>query len=421
MTANVIVLGGGTGGTAVANRLRRLLPETAADITVIDQDSQHWYQPGLLFVPFGKKHVHGLARNRWDLLRPGVAWQKTAVEHVDTDASTVTLQDGGVIRYDVLVIATGARLLPEETEGLTGPGWNDNVFTFYTPEGAAGLARALSQFDAGRLVVNVVDMPIKCPVAPLEFCFLADAFFRNNYRRDRIDITYATPLDAAFTKPIAAERLAHLLSQKNIELATDFATGSVEADGRSGALSSYDGRTLPFDLAVVVPIHGGSEYIGRSPGLGDALDFVMTDPHTLQAKVAPNVFAMGDATDLATSKAGSVAHFESEIVAANVASLLRDQPLSATYDGHANCFIETGDGKALLIDFNNDVEPVPGHYPASIGLPLLRESRLAHLGKLAFEQLYWNAILPARPIPGISPTMPVAGKNLSLRHLKEST
>jgi sulfide:quinone oxidoreductase len=419
MAKNVVVLGGGTAGTAVANRLRRLLPAHEADITVIDQDSKHWYQPGLLFAPFGTKPVDRLQRNRWAQLLAGVGWQQAGVDHVDPAGSAVTLHDGGRIDYDVLVLATGARLLPDETEGLTGEGWGENVFTFYSPEGAAALNRRLRHVDCGRLVVNVADMPIKCPVAPLEFCFLADAYFRRRGIRDRIELVYATPLDAAFTKPIAASKLAGLLDRKGIELVTEFNTGNVDSDGERGKLTSYDGRDIPFDLAVVVPIHGGAEYVGRSPGLGDPLDFVMTDPETLQAKAAPNVFALGDATDLATSKAGSVAHFQSEVVAENIAHYLRDEPLDATYDGHANCFIETGGGKALLIDFNTEIEPVPGHYPTSIGLPLLRESRLNHLGKLAFEQIYWRVLLPGHSIPKISPAMPLAGKDLSALHRKD--
>ena len=419
MTANVVVLGGGTAGTAVANRLRRLLPESDADITVIDQDSRHWYQPGLLFVPFATTPVTHLQRNRWNLLLPGVAWQQAGVDHVDTDRDTVTLHDGGQVSYDVLVLATGARLLPAETEGLTGEGWGENVFTFYSPEGAAALSRRLRHFDSGHIVVNVADMPIKCPVAPLEFCFLADAYFRRRGIRDRVQLSYATPLDAAFTKPIAASRLAGLLDRKGIELVTEFNTGSVDSDGETGTLTSYDGRAIPFDLAVVVPIHGGADYIGRSAGLGDSLDFVMTDARTLQSKAAPNVFALGDTTDLATSKAGSVAHFQSEVLAENVVRYLRDEPLEASYDGHANCFIETGHGKALLIDFNTEIEPVPGHFPTRVGLPLLRESRLNHLGKLAFERIYWNVLLPGRSIPGIAATMPLAGKDLSVLHRKE--
>ena len=167
---------------------------------------------------------------------------------------------------------------------------------------------------------------------------------------------------------------------------------------------------MPFDLAVVVPLHGGAEYVGRSAGLGDELDFVPTDQHTLQSMAAPNVFAIGDATNVPASKAGSVTHFEGEVLVENIQRFLAGKPLSASFDGHANCFIETGFGKALLIDFNYDTEPVPGHYPAAVGLPLLKESRLNHLGKLMFQWFYWHALLPGRDIPGIGSDMPDHGK-----------
>ena len=326
------------------------------------------------------------------------------------------LQNGNALDYDVLVVATGAQLLPEETDGLTGPGWQRNVFTFYTPEGAEALRQALDGFDFGRLVVSFVDLPIKCPVAPLEFCFLADDYFRRRGIRHRVEITYVTPLDGAFTKPVASRQLGSLLAAKGIELVTDFSTGTVQAagePGRGGRLVSYDDREVPFDLAVIVPLHGGAGYVGRSPGLGDELDFVPVDPHTLQAKVKPNVFALGDATDVPASKAGSVAHFEGEVLAGNVRRFLAGEPLAASFDGHTNCFIETGGGRALLIDFNYDTEPLTGHYPGPFGLPLLRPSRLNHLGKLAFQPLYWHGLLPGRDIPGISPAMPARGKSRS--------
>jgi sulfide:quinone oxidoreductase len=326
----------------------------------------------------------------------------------------VHLEDGSVLGYDVLVVATGATLLPEETEGLTGPGWMDNVFTFYTPEGAAALEAALSRFDRGRVVVNVVDMPIKCPVAPLEFCFLADWYFRDRGIRDRVELTYATPLDGAFTKPVAAAHLGGMLAEKDIALVTDFNTG--EVDGPGGRLVAYDGRELEFDLAVVVPLHGGAGYVGRSPGLGDELNFVPTDEHTLQAKAAPNIFVIGDAANVPASKAGSVTHFEGDVLVENVGRHLEGEPLESGFDGHANCFIETGFHKALLIDFNYDTEPLPGHYPAKVGLPLLKESRLNHLGKLMFQWFYWHCLLPGRDIPGIGSSMPTAGKEPEERH-----
>jgi sulfide:quinone oxidoreductase len=267
----------------------------------------------------------------------------------------------------------------------------------------------MKTFRKGRLAIGFVEAPIKCPVAPLEFAFLADAYFRERGVRDDVEITYFTPLDGAFTKPIAAKRLAHLLAEKGIRVEAEFATG--EVDGEAGVLKSWDGREIPFDLMVVAPLHGGAEYVARSPGLGNALGFIPTDPRTLQSKVKPNVFAIGDATDLPTSKAGSVAHFEAEVLTPNIVRFLRGETLEPAFDGHANCFIETGHDKAILIDFNYETEPLPGHFPFAFGpLSLLEESRINHIGKMGFRWAYWNAILPGYDIPGIHPQMSMTGK-----------
>jgi len=408
MTRHVVILGGGTGGTLTANRLRRRFRHDDLMITVVDQDDRHVYQPGLLFVPFGLAHVEDIVRPRRRQLRGGIDFLEQPVERVDIADNTVHMGDGATLTYDVLVVATGATLAPEETEGLTGPGWMEKVFTFYSPTGAGALAAALDTFDGGRVVVNVVDMPIKCPVAPLEFCFLADWYFHERGMRDRVQLTYVTPLDGAFTKPVASQHLGGMLAERGIELVTEFNTG--EVDGAVGRLVSYDEREVPFDLAVIVPLHSGASYVGRSAGLGDELNFVSTDEHTLQAKAAPNIFVIGDAANVPASKAGSVTHFEGETLVENVARFLDGEPLVEGFDGHANCFIETGFHKALLIDFNYDHEPVPGHYPSTLGLPLLKESRLNHLGKLLFESVYWHGLLPGRDIPGIGALMPSAGK-----------
>jgi sulfide:quinone oxidoreductase len=404
----IVILGGGTGGTMTANRLRRQFDADEAEIHVVDRDDRHVYQPGLLFVPFGMAQLEEIVRPRRRQLRNGVQFHENDIASVSIERDEVLLEDGTVLPYDVLIVASGSRLQPEETDGLGGPGWNERVFTFYSPEGADQLCRALDRFDGGRLVVNLVDMPIKCPVAPLEFAFLADWYLRERGVRARTELVYSTPLDGAFTKPTASERLAGLLAEKEIELVTEFNAG--EVDGVGGKLASYDGRELDFDLLVTVPLHGGAAYVERSPGLGDALGFVPTDRATLQTPAAPNVFALGDATDLPTSKAGSVTHFEAEVLTENVARFFADEELDAGYDGHANCFIETGFHKALLIDFNYETEPLPGHFPTAVGLPLLRESRLNHLGKLMFQWFYWHALLPGREIPGMGPAMPSAGK-----------
>jgi sulfide:quinone oxidoreductase len=409
MTSRIVVLGAGTGGTTTANRLRRACGDDVA-ITVVDQDDRHVYQPGLLFVPFGLADPDELVRPRARQLLDGISFHESPIDTVTLDANTVTLTDGTVLPYDVLIVATGVRLLPDETEGMTGPGWMERVFTFYSLEGAAALHPALERFAGGRLVVNVVDMPIKCPVAPLEFAFLADWYFQERGIRELVELSFVTPLDAAFTKPVAAQRLAGLLREKGIELVTEFNAASV--DGAAGRLVSYDEREVPFDLLVTVPVHGGAEFVGRSPGLGDELDFVPTDPHTLQSQAAPNVFAIGDATNLPISKAGSVTHFEADVLVENVRRFLAGRPLDASYDGHANCFIETGFHKALLIDFNYDTEPLPGRFPGALGpLPLLKEAHVNHLGKLMFQWLYWHALLPGRDLPGVGSAMTLAGKS----------
>jgi sulfide:quinone oxidoreductase len=408
VTHRIVILGAGTGGTLTANRLRKAYSATDASITVVDQDDQHVYQPGLLFVPFGTAHAEDIVRPRGRQLHKGIDYRQCAIDRVDLDADTVHLVDGTELAYDVLVVATGATLLPEETEGLV---WSDRVHTFYSLDRAVALHEALESFEGGRVVVNVVDLPIKCPVAPLEFCFLADWYFHERGIRDRVQLTYVTPLDAAFTKPVAATTLGSMLEDRGIELVTEFNTGEVDDEG--GRLVSFDEREVPYDLAVVIPLHGGQSYVERSEGLGDPLNFVPTDPATLQTAARPNVFAIGDATTLPASKAGSVTHFEGEVLVENVQRFLAGEALDATYDGHANCFIETGFGKAMLIDFNYEQEPVPGHYPTGVGLPLLKESRMNHLGKLMFQTFYWHSLLPGRDIPGIGADMPTHGKHLT--------
>ncbi len=403
----VVILGGGTGGTMAANRLRKRFAAEQLEIHVVDRDDRHVYQPGLLFVPFGLAEPEKLVRSRRAQLRGKISFHESEVESVSLEGDEVRLNGGETLPYDVLVVATGAVLQPEETEGLV---WADNVHTFYELDRAVALREALERFEGGRLVVDIVDMPVKCPVAPIEFVFLADWWLQKRGLRERSEIVLATPLDGCFTKPIASEHLTHLLAEKGIELEVEFAAG--EVDGHGGRLVSYDGRELPFDLLVAVPLHGGATFVSRSEGLADALGFVPVDPQTLQSKAKDNVFAFGDASDLPTSKAGSAAHFQGELLVENVARALEGRELEAAYDGHVNCFLETGFHKALLIDFNYELEPVPGHYPAAVGLPLLRESRLDHLGKLAFQPLYWRALLPGRSIPGIGSTMPRAGKRI---------
>ena len=405
----IVVLGAGTGGTIMANRLRKKFSADEATITIIDENDQHLYQPGLLFVPFGIYQPEDIIRPRGAQLRKGIDYIQATIKALDAQGKSVSLSDGQTISYDLLIIATGTSLLFEETEGLTGPGWRESIFDFYTLEGATALHEKLAAFEGGNVVVSLIDLPIKCPVAPLEFTFLADWYFTERGIRDKVKLTYVTSLDAVFTKPVAAEHLGKLMAEKNIDVVTEFVTG--EVNGEQGKVVSYDEREVPFDLLVTIPLHGGAAFIENVPGLGDPLNFVKVDNHSMQASNYPDIFAIGDAASLPTSKAGSVTHFEADVLVDNIVDYLAGNEITGSFDGHANCFVETGFNKALLIDFNYETEPLPGRFPFAGGpMPLMKESRLNHLGKLMFHPIYWNMLLPGHHMPGIPTDMPVSGK-----------
>jgi len=406
----LLVLGAGTAGTMIVNKLRHRLDVGTWDITVVDRDDIHPYQPGYLFLPFGTYSPQQITRSRHKFLPDHVDFVIGEVDLIDAAASTVTLTDGRALAYDYLVIASGTSPRPDQTPGMLGTEWRRSIFDFFTLEGSLALAEALKHFDHGRLVVHIADMPIKCPVAPLEFTFLADAWLRKHGLRDRVELIYVTPLPGAFTKPVASERLGSMLDDRRIVVEPDFLVERIDPETKT--LISYDEREIPFDLLVTIPINMGADFVARS-GLGDELNYVAVDKHTLLSKAWPNIFAVGDASDIPTSKAGSVAHFSVDIFVDNFLEHIAGKPMTGSFDGHANCFIESGNGKGLLIDFNYDTEPLPGSYPVPYVGPmrLLKETRGNHLGKLAFRWIYWNILLPGRRMP-VPTLMSMAGKTV---------
>ena len=405
----LLVLGCGTAGTMVVNKLRRRLDRSQWHITVVDQNDNHLYQPGFLFIPFGTYRPDEVVKPRRQFVPSGVDLVLGDIDRVNADANTVLLTDGRRLAYDYLVIATGTTPRPDQTPGMLGRHWRASIFDFYSLEGATALARALEDFDGGRLVVHIVDMPIKCPVAPLEFSFLAEAYFRRRGMRDRVEIVFATPLPGAFTKPIASAHLGSMLDERKIAVEADFMVERIDEEAK--ALVSYDEREIPFDLLVTVPLNMGADYVARS-GLGDELNYVPVDKHTLLSRDHDNIFAIGDASNIPTSKAGSVAHFSVDVFAGNFCQHVAGEPMTGSFDGHANCFVESGDGRGLLIDFNYDTQPLPGRYPLPVIGPfgLLQENARNHWGKLAFRWMYWHLLLPGRPIP-LPAHMSMAGKH----------
>lgn len=408
---HLLILGGGTAGTITANKLHKRLDKAEWDITVVDRDDKHDYQPGYLFIPFGIYQPDEVTKSRRKYLDDDIPLIYAEIDRVDAEAKTVSLMDGRVLPYDQLVIATGVTPRPDQTPGMDDEGsWYESVFDFYTHAGTTALAEKLKTWEGGRLVVNIVEMPIKCPVAPLEFTFLADAFFTDRGMRDKVEIVYVTPLDAAFTKPIAAKAFGTMLEDKGVRLEPEFMLERVDTETKS--LVSYDEREVPYDLLVTIPLNMGADFVARS-GLGNELNLVPVDKQTLQSKKFDSIFVLGDANDIPASKAGSVAHFEIEGFVENFLDHVAGRPMTHRFDGHANCFIETGHGKAMLIDFNYDTEPMPGKYPVpGIGpMSLLKETKANHLGKLGFRWAYWNVLMPGRPMP-IAADLQMAGKKV---------
>ncbi|TCK64833.1 sulfide:quinone oxidoreductase [Winogradskyella wandonensis] len=407
---NLIILGAGTAGTMMANHLVKKLPKKDWKITIIDQYKTHYYQPGFLFLPFDIYTEKQVKKEGKKFIPSGVNYVQKQIELINPDANTIELEGDEILPYDILVVATGSKTAPEEIDGMSGPDWYKTIFDFYTYEGAKALRDKLRDWKGGKLVVHITEMPIKCPVAPLEFAFLADSYFRKKGMRDKVDITYITPLSGAFTKPKATKALHHLLEEKGIKEVVDFNIERV--DYKNNKIVDYADVEVEYDLLVTVPTNMGDELIERS-GLGDELNFIPTHKTTLQSKNHENIFVIGDATNLPTSKAGSVAHFEAEILEENILRYIEGKPLKEEFDGHANCFVETGNNKALLIDFNYDHEPVEGKFPfQGIGpMSLLKENRMNHWGKLAFRWIYWNMLLKGIPIPFVPSKMSLKGKN----------
>ena len=408
----ILILGAGTAGTMMANHLNHELDKKDWQIDIIDEKEEHHYQPGYLFLPFDIYTPDDIIKKIEDFIPKDVNLIKGQIDIILPKENVVKMQDGSEISYDILIIATGAKIAPEEIDGMKGAEWQQSVFDFYTFEGALALRNKLREWQGGKMLVHITEMPIKCPVAPLEFAFLADSFFKHKNIRDKVELTFVTPLSGAFTKPKATAALDHLLEEKNIHIEADFAIESV--DNERKVIIDYGGREIPFDLLVTVPTNKGDEVIARS-GMGDDLNFIPTHKATLQAMNYENIFVLGDASNVPASKAGSVAHFEAEILTENIKHYIKGEPLSEEFDGHANCFIETGGGKALLIDFNYTHEPVEGTFPfPGIGpLRLMKESRINHMGKLAFRWIYWNMLLKGTHIPFVSSHMEEAGKNFN--------
>jgi sulfide:quinone oxidoreductase len=376
MLNDILILGGGVGGTVVANLLAKELGDQAR-VTVVDTTGIHVYQPGFLYVAIGQEHPEALQRPEASLLRHDIKLVVDRATRVDTATQKVVLASGRTLRYDELLLATGSRTVMEEVPG--GAGAHD----FYTMEGATRLFKALKEFDGGKIVIGVAGIPYKCPPAPVEFAFLLDDYLRARHIRDKSEIKLLSPLNRAFTIEATSKLVQPILAERGIELTGFFNVETVDPIAKT--VTSLEGETMAYDLLVLVPPHRGQKVIEDS-GLGDERGWVPVDKNTLKHTRLEHIWAVGDTTNIPISKSGSVAHYEASVAADAIAAAVRGEaPPTHVYDGKVMCFLETGQGQATTIRFDYDHPPV-SPTPA----------RRWHWAKTLFNKTYWHTVPQGR-------------------------
>ncbi|MCF6248047.1 MAG: NAD(P)/FAD-dependent oxidoreductase [Desulfobacula sp.] len=405
----IVILGSGAGGTMCAAKLRRELGRDWK-ITIIDPDEMHHYQPGWLFIPFGIYKASDCEKPKRDFIPSGVDFIVDSVVGVNPDKKEVECKKGKY-DYDYLIIATGCNAIPQEIEGLEDwkPDGNSNEHTFFTQDSAVALYKRLKTFNKGKMIFNIAEMPHKCPVVPMEFIFMADWFFAKNGCRDDIEIEFVTPNTGIFTKPIATSVMSATAEEKNIQVTPDYSLDNVNIEEKY--IESAKGDRIDYDLFISTMPNLGADYVEDSM-MGDGMGYVITDHHTLKAEKFDHIYVVGDATNVPTSKAGSVAHYEADIVVENLLLEIDGKEPKPAFDGHSTCFIVSGYDKAFLFDFNYKTEPLPGKFPfPGIGpFDLVGESAMNYWGKMMFQWVYWNLLLPGKDMP-LEPQMTMAGKH----------
>ncbi len=375
----ILILGGGVGGTLTANLLAKRLLGRRDDVsvTLVDATGEHVYQPGFMYLTMGGERAERLHRPERSLLDHRIALVVGEIVAIDPRARRVDLRDGTRLVYDELVIATGSRIVPEEI-----PHFAEEAHHFYTAEAALRLRKALDEFHGGRIVIGIAGMPYKCPPAPLEVAFLIESELRERGLRAASEVHFCSPIGRAFTIESVSEMATPILEQKGIELHTFFNVEAIDPDRK--IVLSLEGEELPYELLILVPPHKGAQVLidsGLAPAPGGWLP---TDRQTLQVAGFEHVYAIGDATDLPLSKAGSTAHFEAPVVVERIASAIEGHAprlKEGIYTGKVMCFFEIGDGKGTLLQFDYEHPPKPP-----------KPNRVWHLGKIVFNKTYWHTV-----------------------------
>jgi sulfide:quinone oxidoreductase len=356
--ARIVIIGGGSAGIMAAARLRRELPMDEAEITIVERSDKHIYQPGFTLVVFGLEEPEDLVKPMKEVIPPGVNWIRDEVTNVNPDENYLETKDGKKVEYDYLVIASGAKLLFEEIMGVEENLGKNGVHTFYTLDGAIALRDAIREFDGGKLVLVQGPLPFKCPGAPLKLVLMADDYFRRKGIRAKSEITLTTTLPRPFTREPYGSKFDQIFHDRNINVVPTFNPKKVDVENK--VVESYEGKTLEYDLLVVVPANSGEDYLEDSP-LADPTNWVTADKHYLVHDKYPNVFAIGDCANYPTSKTASGARKQAEVLTKNLIAKIKGEEPKARYTGHIICPILTRFGRALFAEFDYEKSISPAH------------------------------------------------------------
>jgi sulfide:quinone oxidoreductase len=371
----ILIVGGGTGGTILGNQLaRRLAGEIRGGklrITMLSASERHMYQPGLLYVAFGQMTPDDLYRDQASLLDPCIDFHVDPVAEFNLDRRQVKTQGGKTYEYDILVIATGSRIVPQEI-----PGMSEGAEMFYTEEGAVRMYRRLQAFQGGTIAM-VVSLPHKCPVAPVEAMFLLHDFFKSKGIRDKVRLRYHYPVNQVHATANVARWARPEFDRAGIEYETLF--NVKEVDPVNKIVYSEEGTDCRYDMLIAIPPHSGTETVDDNK-LGQG-GWIPTDRFKLTMNGRDKVYVIGDATDIPVSKTGSAAHFEAEVVVENIVSMIKIGAPVREYDGKVYCFIQAGNDRATYNAFDY------------VNLPELKPpSKAIHWFKAAYNHMYWTTV-----------------------------
>ena len=388
----IVIAGGGTAGLTVAARLRRC---RAGDITVIEPKERHHYQPLWTLVGGGVVPKEASERPQADLIPKGVEWLRDTVAEFCPDENTVVTGSGERLDYDVLVVAAGIELRWDAIPGLPEALGKDGVCSNYAYEQAEKTWETLQAFRGGTALFTMPTPPIKCAGAPQKIMYLADDHFRRQGIRDRTQVIFAAATPGSFAVPAFARRLDQVMARRSIE--PRYRHNLIELRPAAREAVFFDAArdeevVQSYDMIHVTPPQGPPAVV-RTSSLANADGWVDVHRHSLQHVRYPNVFSLGDASSLPTSKTGAAVRKQAPVLVANLRAALRGRELVASYDGYTSCPLITGYGKLVLAEFDYDLQPTPS-FPLLD--PTVERWSYYQLKRYGLPALYWHGMLKGR-------------------------